>query len=126
MFLLSCARFHGKPLKTTVVAALDMSTNRNIIKLAKFLAKILNSKFMGGKFYMQALGASFKIWSDGAVTPIAEEIPELRALNETDLEDRAARAKILGDPEYINVFKEMWMKGKTGFGLARIRRLLRK
>ena len=74
---------------------------------------------------MQALGASFKIWSDGAVTPIAEEIPELRALNETDLEDRAARAKILGDPEYIKVFKEMWMKGKTGFGLAHIRRLLR-
>ena len=125
MFLLSCARFHGKPLKTTVVAALDMSTNRNIIKLAKFLAKLLNSKLLGGKFYMQALGARFKIWSDGAVTPIAEEIPELRALNETDLEDRAARAKILADPEYIKVFKEMWMKGKTGFGLSRIRRILR-
>ncbi len=125
MFLLSCARLHGKPLKTTVVAALDVSTNRNLIKMARLLASLLNSRFMGGKFYMQALGARFKIWSDGAVTPIAEEIPELRALNETDLEDRAARAKILQDPEYIKVFRDMWMKGKSGFSLARLKRLCR-
>ncbi len=125
MFLLSCARLHGKPLKTTVVAALDVSTNRNLVKLARILANVLNSKLLGGKFYMQALGARFKIWSDGAVTPIAEEIPELRALNETDLDDRAARAKILRDPEYIKVFREMWMKGKTGFGIARLKRILR-
>ena len=125
IFLLSCARFHKKPLKTTVVAALDVSTNRNIVKLAKTLSRVLNSKFLGGQFYMQALGARFKIWSDGAVTPIAEEIPELRALNETDLEDRAARTNILQDPEYIKVFRAMWMKGKSGFGLARLKRLLR-
>ena len=125
MFLLSCARLHGKPLKTTVVAALDVVTNRNLIKMARLLSRMLNSKFLAGDFHMQALGARFKIWSDGAVTPIAEEIPELRALNETDLDDRAARFKILQDPEYIAVFKAMWMKGKSGFGLARAKRLLR-
>jgi len=125
MFLLSSGKIHGKPLKTTVVAALDVSTNRNLVKMARLLASLLNSKFLKGKFYMQALGARFKIWSDGAVTPIAEEIPELRALNETDLDDNAARSKILHDPEYITVFRAMWMKGKTGFGLARLRRLLR-
>lgn len=124
-FMLSCARFHGKPLKTTVVAALDVASNRNLIKLTRLLSKILNSKWLNGDFYMQALGARFKIWSDGAVTPIAEEIPELRALNETDLEDREARQKILHDPEYIEVFKAMWMKGKTGFGISRLKRLLR-
>ncbi len=124
-FLLSSGRLHGKPLKTTVVAALDVATNRNLIKLTRLLNKILNSKFLNGKFYMQALGAPFKIWSDGAVTPIAEEIPELRALNETDLEDRAARQKILQDPEYIKVFREMWMKGKSGFSLARFKRKFR-
>ncbi|MFQ3245124.1 MAG: N-acyl-D-aspartate/D-glutamate deacylase [Arenicella sp.] len=125
MFLLSCARLHGKPLKTTVVAALDVSTNRNLVKMARLLSTLLNSKFLGGEFYMQALGARFKIWSDGAVTPIAEEIPELRALNETDLDDRAARSKILQDPEYIKLFRAMWMKGKSGFGLARAKRILR-
>lgn len=124
-FLLSSGRLHGKPLRTTVVAALDVAANRNIIKLTRLLSKIINSKFFRGDFYMQALGARFKIWSDGAVTPIAEEIPELRALNETDLEDRAARKKILSDPDYIQHFRAMWMKGKQGFGLARLKRLLR-
>ena len=124
-FLLTSGRLHGKPLKTTVVAALDVATNRNLIKLTRWLNKILNSKFLDGRFYMQSLGAPFKIWSDGAVTPIAEEIPELRALNETDLEDRAARQKILSDPEYIKVFRAMWMKGKSGFSLARLKRKLR-
>jgi len=124
-FLLSSGRLHGKPLKTTVVAALDVASNRNLIKLTRVLNKIINSKFFRGEFYMQALGAPFKIWSDGAVTPIAEEIPELRALNETDLEDRAARQKILQDPEYIAAFRAMWMKGKVGFGIDRLKRILR-
>ncbi len=124
-FLLSSGRLHGKPLKTTVVAALDVATNRNLVKLTRILNKVINSKLLKGKFYMQALGAPFKIWSDGAVTPIAEEIPELRALNETDLEDRAARQKILQDPDYIKVFRAMWLKGKRGISLARLKRKFR-
>jgi len=124
-FLLSCGRLHAKPLKTTIVAALDISNNRSIILMTKLLSFIINSKFMQGKFYLQALGARFKVWADGAVTPLSEEIPELRALNETDLEDREARRKILQDPEYINAFREMWLKGKQGFGLARLKRLVR-
>ena len=124
-FLLSSGRLHGKPLKTTVVAALDVTNNRTLVKLTRLLATLLNSSLVDGRFFMQALGARFKIWSDGAVTPIAEEIPELRALNETDLEDREGREKILQDPEYIKVFRAMWMKGKNGFSLARLKRLLR-
>lgn len=124
-FLLSSGRLHGKPLKTTVVAALDVANNRGLVKMAKVLSSLLNSKLLDGRFYMQALGAPFKVWSDGAVTPIAEEIPELRVLNETDLDDRAARLKILQDPDYINSFKAMWMKGKHGFNVARLKRLWR-
>ena len=73
---------------------------------------------------MQALGAPFKIWSDGAITPIAEEIPELRRLNETDLEDREARQKIMHEPDYIKSFKAMWMRGKQGWNLDRLKRKL--
>lgn len=124
-FLLTSGRLNGKPLKTTVVAALDVHANRRLVGLAKTLSKVLNSKLLGGEFYMQALGAPFKIWSDGAVTPIAEEIPELRALNETDLDDRPARQIILDDPQYRAAFRAMWMKGKIGFSLARLKRLWR-
>ncbi|MDL0432242.1 amidohydrolase family protein [Marinobacter sp. TBZ242] len=124
-FLLSCGRLHGKPLKTTVVAALDVHSNRKIVRLARLLARALNSRLLKGDFHLQALAAPFKVWSDGAVTPLSEEIEELRILNETELEDREGRLKILNDPDYIRQFKAMWMSGKTGFGLKRLKRLVR-
>ena len=34
-FLLSCGLLHGKPLRTTVVAALDVQSNRKIVRLAR-------------------------------------------------------------------------------------------
>jgi len=124
IFLLTSGRLHGKPLKVTVVAALDIANNWKILKLAKFLARALNSSFLAGNFHLQALGAPFKVWSDGVITPLAEEVPELRELNELNLEDRAGRLAILNDPAYAARFKSMWMKGKQGWGIARIKRLL--
>jgi N-acyl-D-aspartate/D-glutamate deacylase len=102
-FLLTSGRLHGKPLRTTVVAALDIANNWKLSRMVKTLSGLLNSKLIQGDFHMQALGAPFKIWSDGAITPIAEEIPELRRLNETDLEDRETRRMIMNEPEYIKV-----------------------
>lgn len=123
-FLLTSGKLHKKPLRTTVVAALDVSNNWKILRLAKLLAIVLNSKIVQGDFHLQALGAPFKVWADGAITPLSEEIPELRKLNETDLEDRAARLTILSDSEYIKTFKAMWLKGKQGWGLARLKRIM--
>jgi len=110
-FMLSSGRFHGKPLKTTAVA--------------KTLSRLINSKFIKGDFHLQALAAPFKVWSDGPFSPLAEEIDELRELIELDLEDREARLAILNDPDYVKRFKKMWMHGKTGFGLSRLKRKLR-
>lgn len=124
-FLLTSGRLHKKPLKTTVVAAIDVQANRNVVKLLRRLTKMLNSKWLQGNFHLQALGASFKIWAQGAVTPIAEEIPELRRLNATDIEEREKRATILADPEYIKAFKKMWLKGKEGLGIDRVKKLWR-
>ena len=121
-FLLTSGRLYGKPLRTTVVAALDITNNWRLARLTKMLARMLNSWLIKGDFHMQALGAPFKTWGDGAVTPLAEEIPELRRLNETDLEDREARLAILDDPDYARAFKAMWMKGKQGWSLARLKR----
>ena len=71
------------------------------------------------------MAAPFKVWSDGPFSPLAEEIDELRELIELDLEDRDARLAILNDPDYVKRFKKMWMHGKTGFGLSRLKRKLR-
>ncbi len=124
-FLLTSARLFGKPLKITAVAALDVRSNRNIIKSAYFLTRLLNSRLVNGRFYLQSLAARFKVWSDGPVTPLAEEIPELRELMKCDLEDDAARAALYADPDFEARFKAMWRKGKSGYSLARLRRVLR-
>jgi len=124
-FLLTSGLFHKKPLKTTVVAALDVTSNSSIVKLATTLSRVLNSKLLNGRFYMQALAAPFKIWSDGPFNPLSEEIEELRELIETDLEDREGRRAILDNPDFQARFRKMWMTGKQGFNLARLKRKMR-
>lgn len=124
-FLLSSGRLHGKPLRITAVAAMDIRTNRMLGLMGRVLTRILNSRLVDGRFRLQALAAPFKVWSEGAITPLAEEVPELRRLNEPDLEDREARMRVLDDPEWIAEFRRMWFDGKEGFGLSRLKRMLR-
>jgi N-acyl-D-aspartate/D-glutamate deacylase len=123
--LLTSGRLFGRTLKTTMVAAMDFHNDRRIVRLGLTLARLMNSWLVKGHFRLQALAAPFKVWSDGAFTPLSEEIPELRRLIETDLEDAAARRRILDDPDYVARFRRMWFKGKQGFTLARLKRWLR-
>lgn len=123
-FLLSSGRLHGKPLKLTTVAALDVVANRGLLKTISLLTRILNSTMLNGRFAVQALAAPFKVWGEGPITPVFEEVDELRLLNEPDLEDREGRLAVLNDPDFMRSFIRMWTKGKSGFGLARIKRLL--
>jgi len=124
-FLLTSGRLHGKPLRLSPVAALDLHTNKSIGRLAMVLASLLNSWLLKGKFRIQALAAPFMVWADGAITPLSEEVPELRELNEPDLEERDVRRAILEKPEYRERFRKMWFKGKSGFNLANLKRKLR-
>lgn len=123
-FLLSSGRLHGKPLKLTAVAALDVIANRGLLKTISLFTRILNSSAINGRFAVQALAAPFKIWGEGPITPIFEEIDELRLLNEPDLEDREGRLAVLNEPEFTKAFIRMWTHGKQGFNLARLKRLL--
>ncbi|MDB5969478.1 MAG: N-acyl-D-glutamate deacylase [Hydrocarboniphaga sp.] len=123
-FMLTSGRLFGRTLKVTAVAAMDFNTNGSLLKMALLLSRVLNSKLVRGRFRFQALAAPFTTWSDGVVTPLAEEIPCLRVLNELDLDDRAGRRKLLDDPEWIADFRRMWFHGKRGFSLARLARLM--
>jgi N-acyl-D-aspartate/D-glutamate deacylase len=124
-FLLSSGRFFGKPLKVTAVAALDVVTNRFLARLGVGLTRIINSPLVNGRFRLQALAAPFRVYADGAITPLAEEIPALRELNAIDLEDREARMALLDDPEYRRRFRKMWYHDKRGLSVARLKRWLR-
>jgi len=124
-FSLTSGRLHGKPLKLAAVAALDLHMNRLLLKAALVMTRLLNSKLYDGRFRLQALGAPFRTWADGAITPLAEEVPVLRKLNELDLEDRTGREKLMNDPAWQAEFRRMWWHGKRGFNLARLKRWLR-
>lgn len=124
-FLLTSGRLFRRPLKITAVAALDLRSNRNVIASAYLLTRLLNSRLLKGKFTLQSLAAPFKVWSDGPVSPLSEEIPELRELMKIDLEDSAGRRKLYNDPAFEARFKAMWRKGKTGVNLDRAKRFLR-
>ncbi|MDO9452529.1 MAG: amidohydrolase family protein [Stagnimonas sp.] len=125
-FSLTSSRLWGKTLKVTAVAALDIATNASLAKLAMFLTRVLNSKFMGGHFRFQALAAPFRVWWDGPINPLSEEIAELRELNEPDLDDRAARLKLLNDSAFQARFRAMWLMGRAGFNLPNLLRLLKR
>jgi N-acyl-D-aspartate/D-glutamate deacylase len=124
-FLLTSGRLYGKPLKITAVAALDVAANRSIRKLALTLTRVFNSKLLNGRFRLQALAAPFKVYWDGPINPLAEELPALRELNEIDLDDRTGRLALLDDPAFRKRFAAMWMTGKTGFGINRLKRWMR-
>ena len=125
-FALTSSRLHGgKTLKVTAVAAMELETNRGLLKLGGVLASVLNSRFMGGRFHLQSLAAPFKTWADGPITPLSEEIVPLRRLNEPDIEDRAGRQALYDDPTWVESFRRMWHRGKSGFGPARIARVLK-
>jgi len=124
-FLLTSGRLFGKPLKVTAVAAMDVSSNRSLRRLALLLTGLFNSPLVDGRFRFQALAAPFKLFWDGPINPLAEEIPALRELNELDLEDVKGRRALLDDPGFRKRFSKMWMTGKAGFGLNRLKRLLK-
>jgi N-acyl-D-aspartate/D-glutamate deacylase len=125
-FLLTSGRLYGRPLKVTAVAALDVHTNAGIAKLGQFLMRMLNSKLIDGRFNLQALAAPFRVWSDGLINPLSEEVPELRAANQLDLEDDAGRQQLYQDPRWVQAFRHMWFEGKSGFNLANLRRLIKR
>ena len=125
LFMLSSGRIHGKPLKVTALAALDTVNNRLTKYTALLFAKMLNTKFLDGKFRMQALAAPFRIYSEGPISPLAEADPLMRQLIETELENREKRVEILSDPDFIESFREMWNRGKSGFSANHLRRILK-
>ena len=125
MLMLRSGRSYRKPLKLPALAAIDSVNNRMNKSRALLFANMLNADFLQGNLRMQALSAPFRIYSEGAVSPLAEADPLLRRLIATELEDVAKRCEILSEPEFVEAFREMWMRGKSGFNLAHLRRILR-
>lgn len=122
LFTLTSGRVHGKTMKTTATAAMDLNTNKRGAKSILTLSKLLNSDFMKGDITFQALSAPFKVFGDGVTTPLLEEKPAFRDLNAFDTNDREGRQKLLRDPAFQQRFRHDWDIGKTGFNIDRLKR----
>lgn len=103
------AGFWKKPLRTTIVAALDVKTNRSIHRLATFGAGVFNT-FFNADVRFQALAEPFVMYGDGPVIPFFEELPAGTELVDATPE---RRKEMMKDPDFRARFAHDWQHGKN-------------
>jgi len=109
IFRLSMSRPGKKPLKTTIVAAMDVKTDRKIYKVAQIGAKLVTELFRGD-IRFQALAEPFTNYCDGVFGPLFEEFPSgVAAISATETERRA----MFANPTYRKQFRKEWRSRGT-------------
>lgn len=117
-FTLTSGRLFGKPLKTSALSAMQMSAAPNASKLFLGVAKLLNSKFLDGRLHFQALGTNFRVWSDGIVSPLFEELSSTAELISLEYDDYEGRQRLMNDGDWVARFRKEWRHGRTGGDFA--------
>ncbi len=93
-----------KPLKTTIVAALDVKSDKKIHLLATGLAEFANN-VLAANVRWQALAEPFLNYADGPITPLFEEFPSaVKAIGATSDERKA----MFADPAFRKWFRKDW------------------
>lgn len=109
-FFWSAGWFHRKPLRVSALTAIDFVSTPGLWKAMLGLAGVINSWLCRGKIHFQALGANFRMWSDGIIAPIFEELESTRELIACEEGDTAARRALLDDPQWQARFRADWAK----------------
>ena len=117
-FTLTSGRLFGKPLKTSALSAMQMTAAPNASKLFLGVAKLLNSKFFDGRLHFQALGTNFRVWSDGIVSPLFEELSSTAELISLEYDDYEGRQRLMNDADWVARFRREWRHGRTGGDFA--------
>ena len=120
-FSLTSGRLFGRPLKTSALAALDFAQLEGKANPFLAFARLMNSRFFKGNIHFQALGTNFRVWSDGIVSPLFEEMPSTCKLIAREYEDREGRLALLNDPNWVEEFRRDWYHGREGFNWATIK-----
>lgn len=93
-----------KPLRTTIVAAMDVITDRKIWRVATIGGTVLNKLFRAD-IRWQALAEPFLNYCDGVNTPLFEEfVTGVNAISATPDE----RREMFRDPTYRAAFRKDW------------------
>ena len=117
-FLFTSGRLFGRTLKTSALSALDFALAPDMYKGLLGYAALLNSRLLQGNIHFQALGTNFRVWSDGIVSPLFEELDSCCELIAREYDDVEGRRALLNDPDFIRRFRADWHRGRRGRNLA--------
>jgi N-acyl-D-aspartate/D-glutamate deacylase len=113
-FSLTSGRLFGKPLKVSALSAMELVLAPRATKAFLGFAKLMNSWLFKGNLHFQALGTNFRVWSDGIVSPLYEELPSTAQLIALEYDDVEGRHALMHDPIWVEQFRRDWLHGRTG------------
>lgn len=113
-FALTSGRLFGKTLKVSALSAMELVLAPRATRAFLGFAKLMNSWLFKGDLHFQALGTNFRVWSDGIVSPLYEELPSTAQLIALEYDDAAGRQALMHDPQWVEQFRRDWLHGRSG------------
>lgn len=120
-FLFTSGRLYGKTLKTSALSVIRFVLAPKASRLFLGFASLANSRLLKGNIHFQALGTNFRIWSDGIVSPLFEELDSTSELIAKEYDDVEGRLALLNDPDFIARFRADWHYGRRGRNFAHLK-----
>lgn len=120
-FLLTSGRLFGQTLKTSALSAVEFALAPKATKAFLGFASLMNSRLFKGNMHFQALGTNFRVWSDGIVSPLYEELDSTCQLIAKEYDDVEGRMALLNDPAFVEQFRADWHHGRGGRNLATLK-----
>ena len=120
-FLLTSGRLFGGTLKTSALSVMEFVLAPKTSRIFLGFAALMNSRLFKGNMHFQALGTNFRIWSDGIVSPLYEELNTTCRLIAKEYDDVEGRLALLNDPAFIEEFRREWHYGRGGNNLATLK-----
>jgi N-acyl-D-aspartate/D-glutamate deacylase len=117
-FLFTSGRLFGQTLKTSALSVMEFALMPRAHRSFLGFASLLNSRLLRGNIRFQALGTNFRVWSDGIVSPLYEELESTCELIAKEYDDVAGRLALINDPDFIRRFRHDWHFGRRGRNLA--------
>lgn len=113
-FTLTSGRLFGKPLRLSALSAMELVLAPRAMKSFLAFARLMNSWLFKGNMHFQALGTNFRVWSDGIVSPLYEELPSTAQLIALEYDDIEGRHALMHDPQWVEQFRHDWRHGRSG------------
>jgi N-acyl-D-aspartate/D-glutamate deacylase len=113
-FALTSGRLFGRTLKTSALSVMEFVLAPRASNAFLAFARLMNSRLFRGDIRFQALGTNFRVWSDGIVSPLFEELDSTCQLIALEYDDVEGRRALLNDPAWVAQFRADWHHGRRG------------